>query len=146
MRHLKNWQTGILEEICRSYVDHINAHLIPTQIILIFYGTLTKLMKTKVTSEKESLGRLPLLDVLLPSHEDGSLQRAVYHKETWRRQCIHHQNVVPTCQKDSLYFSKQFEEDKRIHRVKSVLRDLIEALANLVAKVIRSKTLLQEYL
>ena len=56
----------------------------------------------KFTSELESANCLPFLDVLLTRRDDGSIQRSIYRKKTWKGQYIHFKSFAPISHKRGL--------------------------------------------
>ena len=56
----------------------------------------------RVTSEFESDGSLPFLDILISRREDGSIKRSVYRKSTWSGQYLHFTSFTPIREKRAL--------------------------------------------
>ena len=56
----------------------------------------------RVTSEIESDGSIPFLDILISRRDDGSIKRSVYRKSTWSGQYLHFTSFSPMREKRAL--------------------------------------------
>ncbi|KER22880.1 hypothetical protein T265_09113 [Opisthorchis viverrini] len=87
----------------RRYVDDIFVladEAISTTDVLSSFNSVHA--NIKVTIESEQNGQLSFLDVNVKKKTDGTIQRKVHRKQTWKGQYIHSDSFVPLQQKSKL--------------------------------------------